>query len=121
MRIERKIWLEENGRVLFGEGRVELLKAIADNGSLAAAARTLGMSYRAAWGRLKASEERLGFDLVVRGPDKRQGMNLTPRAHELLERFDELIRTTDDCLAGAEEQWRLLIGRARDEAGNKED
>ncbi|MBI4798570.1 MAG: LysR family transcriptional regulator, partial [Desulfarculus sp.] len=58
------MWLERDGRVLFGQGRQELLAAIVETGSLAGAAQKLGMSYRAAWGRLKASEERLGLALV---------------------------------------------------------
>jgi molybdate transport system regulatory protein len=55
-----KLWVEKDGKVVFGGGRYQLLKAIEEQGSLAGAARALKMSYRAAWGRLKASEKRLG-------------------------------------------------------------
>ena len=62
MKISFKVWLEEEDhRVRFGEGRSQLLQAIADHGSLAQAAKKMNMSYRAAWGRLKASEDRLGY------------------------------------------------------------
>jgi molybdate transport system regulatory protein len=37
-----------NGRAL-GPGKADLLDAIADNGSIAAAGRILGMSYKRAW------------------------------------------------------------------------
>jgi molybdate transport system regulatory protein len=40
------------------------LRAIDELHCLSAAAKKLNMSYRAAWGRLKASEERLGMKLV---------------------------------------------------------
>jgi molybdate transport system regulatory protein len=51
------------------------------------------MSYRAAWGRLKASEERLGIKLVINRPDHK-GMDLTDEAREILEKFRELEHKT---------------------------
>ncbi|HHT9106902.1 MAG TPA: winged helix-turn-helix domain-containing protein, partial [Candidatus Wujingus californicus] len=56
MKVIFKIWLEENGGVAFSEGRKMLFDAIARRGSLNAAAKELGMSYRAAWGKVKATE-----------------------------------------------------------------
>ncbi len=88
--IQFKVWLERDGRVLFGQGRRDLLAAIAETGSLAGAAQKLGMSYRAAWGRLKASEERLGFHLVEHcGQGQRSG-GITPQGLELLEWYGDL-------------------------------
>lgn len=76
IKLKYKIWLEKEGQVLFGHGREALLKAIEECESLNAAAKKLNMSYRAAWGRLKASEERMGCKLVERQRGKR--MHLTP-------------------------------------------
>lgn len=73
--IKHKIWLEKDGRVLFGHGRDKLLKAIEECQSLNAAAKKLNMSYRAAWGRLKASEDRMGCKLVEHQQGRR--MHLT--------------------------------------------
>ncbi|MBT8490601.1 MAG: LysR family transcriptional regulator [Deltaproteobacteria bacterium] len=75
MKIKYKIWLEKDERVLFGHGREALLKAIEECQSLNAAAKKLNMSYRAAWGRLKASEDRMGCKLVEHQQGKR--MHLT--------------------------------------------
>lgn len=88
LELKHKIWLESNGRVVFGQGRRDLLEAIEECKSLNAAAKKLNMSYRAAWGRLKASEERLGFKLVdhVVG----EAMHLTKEARTLLAEFKEL-------------------------------
>lgn len=85
LELKYKIWLEANGRVVFGQGRKELLEAIEECKSLNAAAKKLNMSYRAAWGRLKASEERLGIKLVdhVAG----EAMHLTKEARTLLAEF----------------------------------
>jgi molybdate transport system regulatory protein len=89
MEIKHKIWLECGGRVVFGPGRDGLLKAINEYHSLSAAAKKLKMSYRAAWGRLKASEERLGMKLVEID-HARQGMHLTNEAKSLMDCFDQL-------------------------------
>ncbi len=89
MEIKHKIWLEKNGKVIFGPGRDVLLKTIGECHSLNAAAKKLDMSYRAAWGRLRASEERLGMKLVTTDPG-RTGMHLTEEAKKLIRRFDQL-------------------------------
>ncbi len=60
MEIKFKIWLEKDGHALFGEGRDQLLKAIDECHGLYGAAKQLKMSYRAAWGKIKLTEERIG-------------------------------------------------------------
>ncbi|OPX19920.1 MAG: hypothetical protein BZ151_06715 [Desulfobacca sp. 4484_104] len=92
LEIHCKVWLEREGKVVFGRGRLELLKGIQEYGSLAETARHLGMSYRAAWGRLKSSEDRLGLKLVekVAGRGRGQRLNLTPLSQKLLQAFEEL-------------------------------
>ena len=91
MEIKHKLWLERNGRVIFGPGRDGLLKAVEECRSLNAAAKKLKMSYRAAWGRIKASEERLGIKLVEMDSVK-HGMHLTDEAKELMNWLDQLER-----------------------------
>ncbi len=93
MDIRHKIWFEKGGRVIFGSGRYELFKAIDESHSLNAAAKKLKMSYRAAWGRVKASEERMGTKLVERTQGK--GMYLTAEAVALLRQFDLLEQKTE--------------------------
>ena len=88
MRIRYKIWLEKDGKVIFGKGRDEMFRAIEECKSLQAAAKELKMSYRAAWGRLKASEERLGIKLVESDGAKK-GLRLTAEARELLEQYKQ--------------------------------
>lgn len=83
MRIRHKIWLEDTSGVLFGRGRFELLKTVDQLGSLSAAAKQMKMSYRAAWGRIRASEERLGLPLMEKAPVGR-GLVLTPQARKLI-------------------------------------
>lgn len=86
--IRSKIWIEDTaGNVVFGLGRYRMLEAIDRHSSLQAAARELKMSYRALWGRIKASEERLGKILVER---EGRGSKLTPFARQLMDRFRQL-------------------------------
>jgi molybdate transport system regulatory protein len=88
--LRTKIWIvDPAGNVLFGMGRVKILEAIDRGGSINAAAKELKMSYRAVWGRIKATEERLGRELVVRttGGASGGGSSLTPYARDLIREY----------------------------------
>jgi molybdate transport system regulatory protein len=108
MEIKYKIWIEKDGKVIFGHGREELFQAIDDCHSLNAAAKKLGMSYRAAWGRLRASEERLGVKLVESDTAKK-GMTLTPTAKTLLEKFRRLEEESDVYLQKTSRELSALL------------
>ena len=93
MHIRSKIWIEdESGQVVFGLGRLRILDAIDRLGSIQGAAKELKMSYRAIWGRIKATEERLHQSLLVRnvGGYRGGGSQLTPFALNLLVHFRHL-------------------------------
>ena len=106
VKIKHKIWFERNGEVLFGHGRSVLLRAIEECGSLNSAAKKLNMSYRAAWGRLKASEQRLGIKLVQMDAAG-GGMHLTKNAKELLDKFDRFEMETEKFLKSISHGLRL--------------
>lgn len=48
-KIKSRIWIEVDNNVLLGEGRVRLLKAIQETGSLSKAAKQVNISYKKAW------------------------------------------------------------------------
>lgn len=52
-----------------------LLEGVRTSGSLSQAARSLGMSYRHAWGMMRAKEEQLGAELIVK--QRGRGATLT--------------------------------------------
>ncbi len=108
MEIKHKIWIEKNGKVVFGKGRDNILKAIDEQRSLNAAAKKLEMSYRAAWGRLKASEERMGMKLVDIGLHDKS-MQLTPQARAIIERFEKLENDVEKLLHNADQDFQKLI------------
>ncbi len=88
-----KVWIEKNGGVAFAEGRKMLLEAVDRRGSLNAAAQELGMSYRAAWGKIKATEKALGTKLlaVTTGGKGGGGAVLTPEAKELITKYRKFL------------------------------
>jgi molybdate transport system regulatory protein len=91
--IKSKVWIEdENGKVVFGSGRLRILELVEQYGSIHAAAKELKMSYRAVWGKIKATEDRLGQSLVRRKPDgaRRGGSELTPFAGTIMEGYRHL-------------------------------
>jgi molybdate transport system regulatory protein len=96
--IKSKIWIEdENGEMVFGSGRLRILNTIEEQGSILAAAKELHMSYRAVWGKIKATEDRLGQLLLNRrvGGAQGGGSELTPLGKALVERFRELQNLTE--------------------------
>jgi molybdate transport system regulatory protein len=70
------------------------IEAIERQGSIQAAAKDLKMSYRALWGRITATEKRMGRQLLTRniGGAAGGGSQLTPFAKILLENFRDIHR-----------------------------
>ncbi|HDH96161.1 MAG TPA: LysR family transcriptional regulator, partial [Proteobacteria bacterium] len=87
-----KVWLEKGGETVFGLGRYELLRLTDELGSLHKAAEALGISYRSAWGKIRDTERRLGFELLKRkiGGKRGGGSVLTDRARALLKEYERL-------------------------------
>ncbi len=92
MEIRSKIWLEINGKCAFSQGRVVLLEAIDRYGSINRAAAETGISYRRAWGYIKAMGERLRMDLVTTrtGGAGGGGATLTEEARRFLLKYESL-------------------------------
>lgn len=86
-----KVWLEKGGAV-FGEGLYNLLLRIDRTGSLAGAASEMGMSYRAAWGKIRMAEKKWNIRLINTrvGGEAGGGAGLTGEARVLLDRYREL-------------------------------
>ena len=82
-----KLWLQHENKILLGLGRAQLLKKIGELGSIKKAAESLGMSYRAAWGRIKRTEAAMGFALLTAADTKRAGCSLSPAGREAVEAF----------------------------------
>ena len=89
LKAKSKVWVEVDGKPVFGDGKARLLELVGKTGSLRAAASQMGMSYRAAWGKIEEMERRLGCELVVRRAGGKGGgrPELTALARTLLARY----------------------------------
>ena len=72
-----------------GPGRADLLEGIAATGSIAAAGKAMGMSYKRAWGWVQALNDGFGRPLVEtsRGGAEQGGAALTADGAFVLERY----------------------------------
>ena len=77
--------------ILLRSAPLKIFKTIEKTGSLSAAARELNMSYRAVWGKVRSTEQRLGVKLVsgVTGGPKHGGTTVTEKAKTFIKRFEE--------------------------------
>ena len=83
------LWLENEGDVVFSIWRMALLQAVADTGSISAAAAAMDVHYRTAWQKINEMETRLGQKLVETqvGGRRGGGAQLTPLAEALIAAF----------------------------------
>ncbi len=81
-----------DGAGVLGPGKVRLMEAIAETGSITAAGRRLGMSYRRAWLLIDALNHLFRAPLVEaqRGGEKGGGATLTPLGEQVLARYRAL-------------------------------
>ena len=86
---EGSLWLTDGARRWGGIDRVELLAQIGATGSITAAARAVGMSYKGAWDAVETMNNLAGEALVLRSAGGRGGggATLTPRAERLIASF----------------------------------
>ncbi len=105
--IESRFWLTCDGESLAGRGRIELLRRIAESGSIRQAALAMGMSYRAAWDAVDAMNRRAGIALITRkvGGSGGGGAELSEAGNRLLALFAQL---EDEHSRMLDEMSRLL-------------
>lgn len=90
MKINAKIWLEQDKKIIFGQGPRELLTRVKELGSLSKAASSMKMSYSKAWNLINKIEIELGYKLL----EKRVGgvsggsSTLTKEGEDLIEKFN---------------------------------
>lgn len=87
-------------------GRLRLLREVALRGSIAGAARALGLTPSAGSQQLAALEREAGTDLVIRSP---RGVVLTGAGHALAERAEQVL----DVLASARADLERIAGSLR--------
>jgi molybdate transport system regulatory protein len=68
-----RCWIDLGGEKFFGPGRAELLVLIQESGSIANAARQMGMSYKKAWAMVDEMNTRSPKPFVVTHKGGQQG------------------------------------------------
>ena len=84
-----------------GPGKVELLETIAAHGSISAAGRALGMSYRRAWMLVEAMNDGFGRPVVEAQVGGRSGggARLSPFGAEVVEQYRAAERVATEAAA----------------------
>jgi molybdate transport system regulatory protein len=90
MKIQARLMLDDD--IAFGPGMADLLIAIQTTGSISAAAKQVGMSYRRAWLLADAMNRCFQQPLVetAKGGNQGGGTHLTPLGIAILERYQQL-------------------------------
>lgn len=103
-----RVTLSENAYL--GPGRADLLQFIAETGSISAAGKRMGMSYKRAWDLVKAMNE--GFGPLVetsRGGSEQGGARLTLAGQEVLRRYVSMQDKTRAAIAEDVEALRVML------------
>ena len=84
------LWMAIGDHSLGGPGRMGLLRAVAEHGSITQAAKAFGMSYKGAWDAIDAMNALSGTPLVERSTGGRGGgfTRLTDHGRRLVARFE---------------------------------
>ncbi|PPK58805.1 winged helix-turn-helix domain-containing protein [Malaciobacter marinus] len=109
MKVKIKVWIEDDEEnLIFGSGKTEVLENIDTTGSIAEAAKKVGMNYKKAWTHIKILEKHIEEDLVLRfkGRGENSGTTLTPKAREVIQTYKVL---EDDIKRYSEQRFQELF------------
>ena len=97
-RVRTKVWIENDaGELIISTGRVQILEAVREAGSLNKAAHELKQPFRAVWGKIKATENRCGFKVIEASST---GSKLTKEGVELLEAYSTMQKRCESFAEG---------------------
>ncbi len=96
-----------------GPGRADLMELIAQTGSIAEAAKRMGMSYKRAWSLVQALNAGAGSPLIetARGGSGQGGAALSAAGREVLERYRSMQSRTRDAISSDFDALRKLLGK----------
>lgn len=117
--LDGSVWLKSGDETLGGAARIALLAAIRETGSITAAAKAVGLSYKAAWDAVDTMNNLAGEPLVTSATGGRGGggTRLTASALRIIDTYRaverehrKFLRRVSEAIEGFEDDWRL-IGR----------
>ncbi len=102
-----KVWIEdEEGNLLFGDGKTQVLEYIEQTGSIKEASQKVGMNYKKAHNHVKILQENIKDELVIVNKGSGGGTTLTPKAKELIKAYKTL---RDDINEYAQKRFEELF------------
>lgn len=92
LEVHGALWLSAGGESLAGHGRIELLRAVAEHGSITRAAKAFGMSYKAAWDAIDTMNQRANQPVVERSIGGKGGgaTKITDFGQRLIARYEQV-------------------------------
>jgi molybdate transport system regulatory protein len=115
-RLKVSIVFESGARI--GPGKVKLLESVRDTGSISAAAREMGMSYKRAWLLLDSMNQAFAKPVIAGTPGGRHGggAKLTAFGLALLDRIK---RIEKEAVSATRKDVVALERKTRPDAGTK--
>lgn len=127
MKIKFKIWLEQDGISILSDGRIAMLKAVQQYGSISQAAKLMHIPYRKAWESIHEMEKRLNCQLIIteKGGNKGGKSTLTENAISLISDYDAFRTKLDQWITTQAKHYFLnnpvLAGALQPNPNNKKE
>lgn len=103
--LKSRHWIvNENGKIIIGEGRKEIFENIERTGSINQTARIMKMSYKAVWSKIKATE--IAMDAKLVETNRKQGSHLTQQGKYLLDAYTKMQK---NCLKSDDKIFKTLF------------
>lgn len=105
-----RIWIDRGEDAFLGEGKVQLLQAIDELGSLRQAAASMNMSYKKAWLSIRKMNDAADQPIVLLSRGGKEGgkAELTAYAHDILEKYVLLTEAFRSFLDKQNQVWKEM-------------
>jgi molybdate transport system regulatory protein len=102
-----------NDTIALGPGKIDLLRLVAETGSIREAAKKMGMSYMRAWTLVRTMNRCFTSDLILsaRGGKTGGGAHLSPLGRRILELYTEIETSSMKAAAPAWRQIKSFLAR----------
>jgi molybdate transport system regulatory protein len=108
--IRSRCWIDIDGAKFFGPGRLELLQEIERSGSIASAAKAMGMSYKKAWAMVEDMNAKGSRPYVItqKGGTKGGGTQITETGKRVMKAYTGLVTKLDAVVAKYSDVLKLI-------------
>lgn len=112
-RAPARFWIKLEPDLSIGPGKAELLEGVRDKGSIAAAGRRMGMSYKRAWTLIEEMNRGFRSPLVAaaKGGEKGGGARLTQLGAAILRHYRRMERRAAKAAAADAAAIRKLMAK----------